>query len=61
MNRLAFFATSALVALALAENFELQPKDVVYVGAHPLALWNRVISLILPSAALLKTSKDMGN
>lgn len=38
------------VALALAENFELKAKDVVYVDAAPLARWNRVISLILPSA-----------
>jgi polysaccharide export outer membrane protein len=38
------------VALALAENFELKAKDVVYVDAAPLAMWNRVISLILPSA-----------
>ncbi len=37
-------------AYALAENFELQRKDVVYVDAHPLATWNRVISLILPGA-----------
>jgi polysaccharide export outer membrane protein len=36
------------VAFALAENFELQRKDVVYVDAHPLANWNRVISLLLP-------------
>ena len=47
--------------MILAEQFELQPKDVVYVDASSLANWNRVISLILPSAALLKTSKDMGN
>lgn len=38
------------VAFALAENFELQRKDVVYVDAHPLANWNRVISLLLPGA-----------
>lgn len=38
------------VAFALAENFELKAKDVVYVDTAPLALWNRVISLILPSA-----------
>ena len=37
-------------ALAVAEEFELNPKDVVYVDATPLATWNRVISLILPSA-----------
>lgn len=49
------------VALALAENFELQPKDVVYVGAHPLALWNRVISLLLPSAQVINIGKDITN
>jgi polysaccharide export outer membrane protein len=37
-------------ALALAEGFELNPKDVVYVAATPLANWHRAISLILPSA-----------
>lgn len=37
-------------ALAMAENFELNPKDVVYVAATPLANWNRAISLIFPSA-----------
>ncbi|RJF96368.1 polysaccharide biosynthesis/export family protein [Noviherbaspirillum saxi] len=37
-------------AMAMAEGFELSPKDVVYVAATPLANWNRTISLILPSA-----------
>lgn len=37
-------------ALAMAENFELNPKDVVYVAATPLANWHRAISLIFPSA-----------
>ncbi|KAF3996189.1 hypothetical protein HAV38_20145 [Glaciimonas immobilis] len=41
------------VALALAENFELKPKDVVYVDASSLANWARVISLIVPSAQSL--------
>lgn len=35
-------------ALAMAEGFELQPKDVVYVAATPLTNWNRTISQILP-------------
>jgi polysaccharide export outer membrane protein len=38
------------VALALAEHFELQPKDVVYVDATGLARWNRIVNLLLPSA-----------
>lgn len=36
--------------LGMAEEFELKPKDVVYVDAAPLATWHRVVSLILPGA-----------
>lgn len=35
-------------ALALAEGFELQPKDVVYVAATPLSNWHRTISQLMP-------------
>lgn len=38
------------MAYVLAEGFELQARDVVYVDPVPLVRWNRVISLILPSA-----------
>lgn len=37
-------------ALAVAESFELRPKDVVYVAASPLANWNRHLSLLFPGA-----------
>ncbi len=37
-------------AMAMAEGFDLAPKDVVYVAATPLANWHRAISLILPGA-----------
>ncbi|WP_241673161.1 polysaccharide biosynthesis/export family protein [Lacisediminimonas profundi] len=37
-------------ALALAESFELEPKDVVYVAATALTNWHRTISQILPGA-----------
>ncbi|WP_306392677.1 polysaccharide biosynthesis/export family protein [Telluria beijingensis] len=36
-------------ALAMAETFELRPKDVVYVAAS-LANWNRHLSLLFPGA-----------
>jgi polysaccharide biosynthesis/export protein len=38
------------VALALAENFELKPRDVVYVDPSSLTNWSRVVNLILPGA-----------
>lgn len=35
-------------AMALAERFELRPRDVVYVAASPLANWHRAISQLFP-------------
>ncbi|MGK0393778.1 MAG: polysaccharide export outer membrane protein [Alcanivorax borkumensis] len=40
-------------ALVLADSFTLQERDIVYVTAAPLAKWNRVLSLILPSVSAL--------
>ena len=37
------------MALALADRFDLNSHDIVYVDASGLATWNRLISLILPS------------
>jgi polysaccharide export outer membrane protein len=37
-------------ALAMAEGFELDPKDLVYVAATPLTNWHRTISQIIPGA-----------
>src|SRR5450830_107250 len=44
------------VALALAENFELRAKDVVYVDPSALASWSRVTNLILPGAQALQST-----
>lgn len=49
------------VAFALAEGFELQARDVVYVDPVPLVRWNRVISLILPSAQAVTTTRSAFN
>jgi polysaccharide biosynthesis/export protein len=47
------------VGLALAEHFQLQPKDIVYVDSTGLARWARVVSLLLPNAQGLSLGKDI--
>jgi len=42
------------VMFALAENFELKAKDVVYVDAASMVRFNRIISLILPTAQTIQ-------
>ena len=49
---------SSAAAYALAEGFELESRDVVFVDPVPLVLWNRVISLILPSAQATSAARD---
>ncbi|MET3493611.1 polysaccharide biosynthesis/export family protein [Variovorax boronicumulans] len=46
------------VALALADRFELKPRDVVYVDRVPLVSWNRVANLILPAAQVANLARD---
>jgi polysaccharide export outer membrane protein len=48
-------------AYALAEGFELKSRDVVFVDPVSLVLWNRVISLILPSAQSISTTRNAFN
>ncbi|APX75459.1 polysaccharide biosynthesis/export family protein [Achromobacter insolitus] len=43
--------------LAVAEKFELQPKDVVFVDSAGLVRWNRFISNLFPSAQTVQTVK----
>ena len=49
---------SSPVAYALAQGFELQPFDVVYVDPVPLVRWNRVISLIIPNASAVSSTNS---
>ncbi|MGM0534704.1 MAG: polysaccharide export protein [Pseudomonadota bacterium] len=43
---------SNAVALNMGAYFPLQPQDIVYVTSAPLARWNNVINLLLPSISL---------
>lgn len=42
-------------AYAVAEKFELQPKDVVFVDTAALVRWNRFTSNLFPSAQTVQT------
>jgi polysaccharide export outer membrane protein len=44
--------------LALAEQFALQPRDIVYVSTTALADWNRFISLLIPSNLTALRARD---
>ena len=45
--------------MALASQFRLQSQDVVYVDPVPLVKWNRVVSLILPSASVANSTSEI--
>ena len=50
-------------ALAVAEGFELQPKDVVFVAATPLTNWSRTVSAMIPGSlptAVIATTPPPG-
>lgn len=46
-------------AFILADQFEMQPQDVVFVGAAGITRWNRFISQLFPSANFLGTTLDI--
>lgn len=48
-------------ALLLATQFQLQPRDVVFVSAHDLTRWNRIISQIEPTVRLLWETVQLGD
>jgi polysaccharide export outer membrane protein len=50
-----------VAALVLAEQFELEPQDIVYVTSSPLARWNKVITLLLPALTTVDRLQDINN
>ena len=41
--------------LAIANRFEMQPNDILYVDPTGLTRWNRIISSILPSTSAIRS------
>jgi polysaccharide biosynthesis/export protein len=50
---------SAPSALALADTFQLRPRDVVYIDPVPLVNWNRILSLVIPTAQAVTTTRGL--
>lgn len=46
-------------AYALAGGFDLKARDVVFVDPSPLVRWNRVISLLVPSASFVTVGRSV--
>ena len=48
-------------AFILADQFEMRPQDVVFVGAAGITRWNRFVSQLFPSANILGTAVRVGS
>ncbi|WP_341706930.1 polysaccharide biosynthesis/export family protein [Halopseudomonas sp.] len=48
-------------AFILADQFEMRPQDVVFVGAAGITRWNRFVSQLFPSANILGTTVRVGS
>ncbi|WP_253389775.1 polysaccharide export protein [Pseudomonas citronellolis] len=48
-------------AFILAQRFNLEPQDVVYVGPAGVTRWNRFISQLVPSTTILGTGANIKN
>ncbi len=46
-------------AFLLAGRFDIQPQDVIFVGASDLTRWNRVISQLFPSTSLIDATRNL--
>lgn len=48
------------LSLAMAERFDMNPSDIVYVDASGLATWNRLLTLLKPNFDILNNAASIG-
>jgi polysaccharide export outer membrane protein len=48
------------VGFLLAQQFELEPHDVVYVESAQVSRWNRVLDQLLPTSTVLRDTASVG-
>jgi len=46
-------------SMLLAEQFNIRPRDIIYVTATPSTRWNRVLALLIPSLTLVNTVTNL--
>ena len=46
--------------MLLAERFDLQAQDVIFVDSAAISQWNRVISQLLPSISIIGIADGLG-
>jgi len=49
----------SLTSFPLANRFEMQPNDIVYVDPTGLTRWNRVLSSLLPSTSAIRSFSSL--
>ena len=52
---------ASVQSMFFAEQFNVRPRDVVYVTATPSIRWNRVLNQLLPSLTLINTFDAITN
>jgi len=52
---------ASAVGFMLADKFDLEPRDIVYVSPAPITRWNRFLSQLLPSIIATDTIGDIEN
>lgn len=55
MTNIYYVDMQTITNLALANRFEMQPDDILYVDPTGLTRWNRVINSLLPSSSVIRS------